>query len=189
MKIHQHHHFDKATEALKHEHRVIERVLAVLQILADPSRPLALEPWRKAIQFIRGFADQCHHLKEEKILFPALEKQGVAVEGGPIGVMLMEHEEARGYVRAMSEALEKITEDPEAAKKILLEKARAYLGLLREHIRKEDDVLFNIADAMLSPDEQKQLVRDFEEHEVSEIGSGVHEKYIALLEELETSHL
>ena len=188
---HEHHHFDKATEVLKHEHRVIERVLAVVQRLADPSRPLSLEPWRQAIEFIRGFADQCHHLKEEKILFPALEKRGIPVEGGPIGMMLQEHEEGRGYVRAMSEALEKAAKEPEAAKKILADSARCYLRLLRDHILKEDEVLFNMADGTLTLDEQKQLAGEFEEHEEKEIGAGVHEKYLRMAHELEetTRHL
>ena len=181
----EHHHFDKATEALKHEHRVIERVLAVVQKLTEPSRQLSIEQWKKAVEFIRGFADQCHHLKEEKILFPALEKHGIPVEGGPVGMMLQEHEEGRGHVRAMSEALEKAAKEPEAAKKILFDSARSYLRLLREHILKEDEVLFPMADSALSPDEQKQLAEEFEEHEEKEIGTGVHEKYLRIVEELE----
>lgn len=182
---HEHHRFDKATEVLKHEHRVIERVLAVIQKLTDASSHLSIEQWRKAIEFIRGFADQCHHLKEEKLLFPALEKHGIPLEGGPIGMMLQEHEEGRGYVSAMVEALAHAEEDPKASKKALAENAQAYLCLLREHILKEDEVLFNMADGTLSPDEQKQLVRQFEEHEQSEIGSGVHEYYLGIARELE----
>lgn len=182
---HENHHFDKATEALKHEHRVIERVLAVVQALADPSRPIVIDPWRKAIEFIRGFADQCHHLKEEKILFPALEKRGIPLEGGPIGMMLLEHEEGRGYVSAMAGALDRAEKDPETARKILTDNAASYLRLLREHILKEDEILFNMADGTLSPAEQKQLAREFEEHEEREIGSGVHEKYLRIVNELE----
>jgi hemerythrin-like domain-containing protein len=182
---HEHHRFEKATEVLKHEHRVIERVLAVVQKLTEPSRQLSIEQWRKAIEFIRGFADQCHHLKEEKILFPALEKHGIPLEGGPIGMMLIEHEEGRGYVRAMADALARAEKDPEAAKKTLAENAKSYLRLLREHILKEDEILFNMADGALSLDEQKQLAIEFEEHEAREIGSGVHEKYLGIAQELE----
>lgn len=182
---HEHHHFEKATEVLKHEHRVIERVLAVVQKLTEPSRQLSIEQWRKAVEFIRGFADQCHHLKEEKILFPALERHGIPLEGGPIGMMLVEHEEGRGYVRAMADALVRAEKDPEAAKKTLAENAKSYLRLLREHILKEDEILFNMADVALSLDEQKQLAIEFEEHEAREIGSGVHEKYLGIAQELE----
>jgi hemerythrin-like domain-containing protein/uncharacterized protein (DUF2249 family) len=180
---HEHHHFEKATEALKHEHRVIESVLAVLPRLAEPAGKFADEQWKKAIEFIRGFADQCHHLKEEKLLFPALEKHGVPVEGGPIGMMLMEHEEGRSYVRAMAEAVSSALDDPQA-RTVLAENARAYLRLLREHIEKEDQVLFAIADDVLTSEEQQNLLREFEEHEIREVGSGVHEKYLKIAEEL-----
>jgi hemerythrin-like domain-containing protein len=187
MSSHEHHHPEKATEVLKQEHRVIERVLGVVGKLADSSSELSVGQWKKAVEFIRGFADQCHHLKEEKLLFPAMEKHGIPNEGGPIGMMLAEHEEGRGYVRGMAEALANASNDPGAAKRILIENAKSYLRLLREHIRKEDEVLFVMADDVMTPEEQRQLAREFEEHEEKEMGPGVHEKFLKLVEELESS--
>ena len=64
-----HHHFEKATAMLSDEHRVIERVLAVLQKLTTRPVENSLDCWRKALDFFSRFADQCHHLKEEKITF------------------------------------------------------------------------------------------------------------------------
>ena len=145
----------------------------------------SLDCWRKALDFFSHFADQCHHFKEEQVLFPAMEERGIPREGGPIGMMLMEHEEGRGHVRSMLAALTLAEARNEAAKDTLLENARAYLRLLREHIQKEDEILFRIADDVIPPDEQKQLLRSFEEHEAKEIGTGVHEKYLKLVEELE----
>jgi len=175
----------KATEALKREHRIIERALAVLEELVEGPRGGSLARWEKVVDFLRIFADKCHHLKEEKILFPALEERGIARDGGPIGVMLMEHEEGRGYVRLMEAALTLAEEDPEAAEPALIGNAKAYLRLLREHIPKEDRVLFAMADAALTDDEQQKLLRQFEEHEALEMGPGAHEKYLALVRELE----
>ena len=181
---HAEHDFATATEALKGDHRVIEQVLDALEKLAQAPALSALDPWEKAIDFIRNFADKCHHLKEEKLLFPAMEQHGIPLEGGPLGVMLAEHEEGRGYVKAMAAALTIAAKDPAAAKKSLQETARAYVRFLREHIQKEDDILFNMADGVLSAEEQKELLCDFEEHELKEIGAGVHEKYLAIAQEL-----
>ena len=180
-----HHHFEKATDMLSDEHRVIERVLAVLQKLTTRPVENSLDCWKKALDFFSHFADQCHHFKEEQVLFPAMEERGIPREGGPIGMMLMEHEEGRAYVRAMLSAIALVETKNEAAKEILVDKAKAYLQLLKEHIQKEDEILFKIADDVISPDEQKQLLRSFEEHEAKEIGTGVHEKYLKLVEELE----
>jgi hemerythrin-like domain-containing protein len=181
---HAEHSFKTATEALKADHRVIEQVLNALERLAQAPELSALDQWEKAIDFIRNFADKCHHLKEEKLLFPAMEEHGVPLEGGPLGVMLMEHEEGRGYVKAMAAALTIAAKDPAAAKKALQEMGHAYVRFLREHIQKEDDILFNMADGVLSAEEQKELLRDFEEHELKEIGAGVYEKYLAIAQEL-----
>jgi hemerythrin-like domain-containing protein len=179
------HQFERPTRALSDEHRVIERVLAVLEKLARSPVEDSLEHWKKALDFFRHFADQCHHLKEEKILFPAMEAHGIPREGGPIGMMLMEHEEGRAHVRSMLAAVSLVEAGNEAAKETLINSAGAYLRLLREHIQKEDEILFRIADDVIPPDEQKELLRTFEEHEAEEMGIGVHEKYLKIVEELE----
>ena len=180
-----HHPVEKATEMLSDEHRVIERVLAVLQKLTTRPVENSLDSWKKALDFFSHFADQCHHFKEEQVLFPAMEERGIPRDGGPIGMMLTEHEEGRTYVRSMLAAIALVETKNEAAKEILVDKAKAYLRLLKDHIQKEDEILFKIADDVISPDEQKQLLRSFEEHEAKEIGEGVHEKYLKIVEELE----
>jgi hemerythrin-like domain-containing protein len=175
-------HFESPTITLKHEHRVIERALRVLDTLVENPEKGSPEQWGKIIDFIRNFADRCHHLKEEKVLFPALEKWGMDPTAGPISIMLEEHEEGRRHVRAMAESL-----GTQGARAALVENAKSYLRLLRDHIQKEDEVLFEMADSVLPPEEQRRLVREFEEHETSEMGPGAHEKYVTLLEELEGS--
>lgn len=180
------HHGETPTQILSDEHRVIERVLGALEKLAKG--PVGgLEPWKKAIEFIRGFADQCHHFKEEKVLFPALEAHGIPDEGGPVGMMLIEHEEGRSYVRAMAAALILIENNNEAAKESLLQSAQAYCRLLREHIQKEDDVLFRMADEVIPADEQQKLLASFAQHEAEEMGAGVHEKFLKIAADLEAA--
>jgi hemerythrin-like domain-containing protein len=180
------HETGKPTQVLSDEHRVIERVLGAVEKLAKG--PVgALEPWKKAIEFIRGFADQCHHFKEEKVLFPAMEEHGIPREGGPIGMMLTEHEEGRTYVRSMLAALSLVEGKNEAAKDSLLSSAQAYCRLLREHIQKEDEILFRMADEVIPAEEQKRVSAAFAQHEAEEMGKGLHEKYLGLVRELEAA--
>jgi hemerythrin-like domain-containing protein len=169
------HEAEKPTQILSDEHRIIERVLGAVEKLAKG--PVgALEPWKKAIEFIRGFADQCHHFKEEKVLFPAMEAHGIPSEGGPIGMMLMEHEEGRSYVRSMLAALSLVEAKNEAAKESLLGNAQAYCRLLREHIQKEDEILFRMADEVISAEEQKKLLAAFAQHEAEEIYKNINRR-------------
>src|SRR4030042_3220720 len=100
----------KSTEILKNEHKAI---LLMLEVAESVSRKLEAgenvpaEHLTEIVDFIRGFADKCHHAKEEDLLFPAMVKTGIPRQGGPIGVMLIEHTEGRENVRTMNEAAEK----------------------------------------------------------------------------------
>jgi hemerythrin-like domain-containing protein len=114
-----------------------------------------------------------------------MEAHGISTDGGPIGMMLLEHEEGRGYVRAMLAALEEAHTD--AAQQTLISNAKAYIRLLKEHIEKENEILFRMADEVFSAGEQKEVLRGFEEHEAQEMGTGVHEKYLAIAAELEAA--
>ena len=97
-----------ATEALmKHKHRVIERMLAVLEAAdakVEAGEELPKRFFSRMTDFIRNFADRCHHGKEEDNLFPAMEKRGIPRQAGPIAVMLTEHDWGRAYVRGMDKA-------------------------------------------------------------------------------------
>lgn len=163
-----------ATETLKHEHRVIELVLGAIDREArKATRGEPVDPafFAQAIDFIRTFADKCHHGKEEGVLFKVMAEKGVPVEGGPIGVMLGDHEEGRRFVRAAREALDQ--NDLRATAENLMK----YTALLRQHIMKEDNVLYPMAERVMSQDELDDLIERFEKVERQEMGEGIHERY------------
>ncbi len=101
------------------------------------------------ITFIRLYADALHHGKEEDLLFPELVARGMPREAGPIAIMLDEHRQGRAFARAMAESLEAARKgDPEASR-TLVNAAMGYVNLIRQHILKEDHVLFEVADQMV----------------------------------------
>ena len=178
----------KATDTLMEEHRVIERVLEVLQVGADKlesGEPIRPEFFLDAADFIKGFADGCHHKKEEGVLFPKMEQQGIPSQGGPIGVMLSEHQMGRVYTKSMREGAERLLAGDGTAQAEVVKSARNYVELLQQHIFKEDNILFPMANRVIPPAEQEQVWEDFEHVEHEETGEGVHEKYLALAEKLE----
>lgn len=178
----------QATKILSEEHRVIERVLKILDEAADKldsGQAVPAEFFLSAAQFIKGFADGCHHRKEEGVLFPAMEASGIPRQGGPIGVMLAEHEEGRRLTRLMREAAEKTAAGDENEKSNVVKHARLYTRLLHQHIAKEDQVLFPLADRMIPASAQSAVEQEFERVEHEETGEGVHEKYLALVDQLE----
>ena len=171
------------TAILMEEHRVIERVLDAIERAVGGSR-IDREFFTKAIDFLRSFADGCHHHKEEDELFPLLESAGLPREGGPIGCMLHEHEEGRALIRTIAANVEAATRNEVPGVVALSGAASRYIALLRQHIRKEDTVLFRIADQMLGPEEQELLKAAFHRAERTNGNAGKHEYYLALADEL-----
>lgn len=170
-------------DVLMAEHRVIERVLdSVERMLGAGVIDAAF--LRQAVDFFRTFADGCHHAKEEEALFPALEKAGIPRLGGPVGVMLHEHEEGRQLLGAITDNLEAAATDPRAAARVR-GAAAGYVRLLREHIGKEDQVLFVMADHVLPEEAQQGVMEKFDRIEAAEGREGRHGRYLRIADELQ----
>jgi hemerythrin-like domain-containing protein len=173
----------QATDILMDEHRVIEGVLDALQSAAEAaSHGADIRPgfFLDAADFIRNFADGCHHRKEEGVLFTAMAAGGLPTNNGPIAAMLADHEQGRQYTRTMRAAAERWDQGEALAELETAEHALGYVALLRQHIMKEDNILFPMAARVIPPDQQDRVTEDFEHVEHEETGAGVHEKYLAL---------
>jgi hemerythrin-like domain-containing protein len=179
----------KATQRLRDEH---EGVLAMLDSVDSIARDAEAgkDPDGAEIDsildFLRTFVDRCHHAKEEEFLFPALRAAGPMGEG-PVAQMLVEHDMGRKYVAEMGEARLALGKDP-AARLRFAKAARGYSELLRSHIRKENEVLFPLADRLIGAEKAEGLYADFEAVEEERIGHGRHEAFHALIEELARRH-
>lgn len=178
----------KATDVLIEEHRVIERVLNALEAGADRLEKGVLvrpEFFLSATEFMRSFADGCHHQKEEGVLFKHIEEKGIPLQGCPLGVMLAEHALGRQYTQALRSAAQKMQTGDQGANRRAIESSRGYVTLLRQHIFKEDNYLFPMANGLIPAEQYDSVQESFELVESTEIGEGVHEKYLALAEALE----
>ncbi len=176
-----------ATQTLRHEHEAILKMLDATEEVSrrlQAHQPVGSGTLEGLLEFFREFADHCHHGKEEEVLFPFLEQKGMPRGGGPIGVMLYEHEQGRALIREMAEAAAANRKDEDGSGPRWAKAANAYAHLLREHIDKENNVLFVLAERMLSPDEQDRLSKQFETVEVEKMGAGTHERLHARMEKL-----
>ncbi len=174
---------DSPVAILKAEHRVIEQVLDALERLVREVR-IDAAPLRDALDFLRNFADGCHHAKEENELFPRLEAAGVPREDGPIGCMLDEHERGRRFIRAMADSLDAAAAGDCSARAALCSAADGYVELLRKHIWKEDNVLFAMAERVLGTAERGAVLGGFDRTEQAPTNAGKHARYVAMAETL-----
>ncbi|MFQ5723571.1 MAG: hemerythrin domain-containing protein [Terriglobia bacterium] len=176
-----------ATTVLQREHDAILQMLEVAEELGrqlERGRRVSPQTLADLLEFFQVFADRCHHGKEEDLLFPWLEQRGLPREGGPTGVMRSEHEQGRLLVRRLSEAAQAYRRGADEARAEWAALARAYAALLRRHIDKENNVLFPMAESLLSPAEQQELAAAFDRVEQEKLGPGTHERLHALKERL-----
>lgn len=182
----------KPTDQLKEEHQAIKLMLKILEAISlklEKGKKVDSDHLDKILDFIRLFADRCHHAKEEDSLFIAMEKAGIPKEAGPIGMMLEEHQLGRDYVKAMGQAVAEYKKGEKGASEDIVENSRGYISLLDQHIDKEDNILYFMADAHLSERVQKELLGQFEKIEEERIGPGRHEAFHKLLHQLKEIYL
>jgi len=181
----------KPTEVLIAEHKAVLLALRILDKVGDSLAAGAAgapEHLNQLIDFFKGFVDKCHHAKEEEVLFPELQKLGLPREGGPIGVMLAEHDAGRRIIRKMSEGLGHLRSDDKEAIRTIRADSGEYRDLLQGHIDKENNVLFPMADRLLSDDDGASVIERFEAIERDRVGAGKHEAYHDMLHRLRDAH-
>ena len=171
----------KATEILKKEHKNILKVITALRkecnAIEDKKKKFNKIFFIKVIDFIRNYADKFHHAKEEDILFKELKKEEIQLHCDPIQQMLYEHEQGRSFVKGMFEAVQENNKDK------AIHNAREYIFLLEEHINKEDNVLYPMADDVLPKKDQDYILKEFKK--VKEKYKGKIDKYLDFVKSLE----
>lgn len=153
------------TQALVHEHRLILRMLAVLEKNALRTARGEYGDYRfylDAVDFIRNYADRFHHAKEEDVLFEALVKNGMPRENSPVAAMLMEHDQGRAFVRGMAAAAGAALAGKPGQDAAIADNALGYVALLKEHIAKEDDILYPLAERVIPPGGRGDIIARYE---------------------------
>jgi hemerythrin-like domain-containing protein len=175
-----------ATAGLIQEHQLILKYVDLMERCAslnlqNPDLQILFDQSEFFIDFIHEFADTFHHAKEENILFRYLDIPGVLTHCNPIPQMSHEHEQARGYVRNMENALRsKNLHD-------LAENAQHYACLLKMHIYKEDNILYPMAEQGLSDELKASISKEYAETEARLNSPAIWEKYEALRIKLENN--
>ena len=180
------------TDQLVKEHVSIQLMLNVLDRVCgklDAGEKVSHKHLEQILEFIKVFADQCHHGKEEEFLFPAMEKVGIPRDGGPIGVMLAEHTEGRQYVKELGEAIERYGGGDRTAVTAFVSSARKYVELLNAHIEKENGILFPMAEEHLPERKKIELLAGFGRVDDEKIGRAQHEHLQNILKRLTTEYL
>ncbi len=152
-----------SVEELVADHRKVETGLRALErelVKAKDTGTIDVERVREVCAFSQSFVDRCHHGKEEGCLFPCLESRGLPRDGGPIAVMLEEHESGRRLVARISEGLDAYASG-KADVSSLIEAGQEYHDLLTQHIMKEEAILFPLGARLMDVSDDSETAECF----------------------------
>ena len=154
----------KSTKVLEHEHEIIQKVIATMSLAADRlDTKQDVDPaiLHEIIIFLRNFSEECHHVKEERFLFPLLEARGIPASGCPLAVLHNEHEKGRALLAQLEDATQVFLTSG-AGKHALVTTLRSLVSLYVDHIWKEEYLLLPMADKVLSESDHAQLCEQFD---------------------------
>ena len=147
----------KCTDHLTQDHKIILRSLNVLQSMTEGenSERINASDVEILLRFLRAFADEYHHIKEESVLFPEIMRTSEA-QSGPLRHLLFEHDQERSLLEGLEDALrcKKNTEF------ILF--ANRLRSRIRSHIEKEEGILFPVIEALISKGQDESVRAEFE---------------------------
>ena len=179
---------DTATKNLENDHISILKLIDVMDAMVKLPEANVFD-LEEVVELIRKFADGLHHAKEETLLFPLMAEKGFSLEQGPVAVMLMDHEQGRAFVRGMAENIQLYKTGQLSALNLIYNNMAGYSDLLINHISKENNILFRMADNAFSSQEQHSLLTRFS---VIDSGSGNEPSgdfYVKRIESLANQHL
>lgn len=175
-----------STASLRRDHELIEKVIKAMEStiqLLNNGKQIPESILLPVIDFSKNFTDVCHHSKEENSLFPALEQAGMPRNMGPIAMMLMDHERSREIGKEMECSAKDYISSGNSAK--LISDMQQYVEHITEHLWKENNRLFMMAEARLQYVSKKvdKELNEIEELKLKETGK-TREHYEQLAETL-----
>lgn len=175
-----------STVSLRRDHELIEKVIkameSTIQLLSD-GKQIPESILLPVIDFTKNFTDVCHHSKEEKSLFPALEQAGLPSNMGPIAMMLIDHQRSREIGTQMEKSAQEYLSSGNSEK--LVNYMQQYVEHITEHLWKENNRLFMMAEARLQYVAEKvdKELNEIEKSKLIELGK-TRDHYEQLAENL-----
>ncbi|MFA5411363.1 MAG: hemerythrin domain-containing protein [Candidatus Omnitrophota bacterium] len=170
------------------EHRLIERMVRLMATeLTRMRKRNKADPGflGKAVDFIRNYADQCHHGKEEEILFREMAKKKLDPRHrGRMNQLVREHRMGRRSVKRLVAALAVYKGRKIPALRGIKRELKWLAEFYPQHIVKEDKGFFIPAMSYFTKKEQQRMLLEFCRFD----GSSIQKIYRRLIEIMEKKY-
>ena len=163
------------------EHDSILKMIKITQTILNTTdvKTVKIDHVDQIIDFIINFADKYHHLKEEDVLFMEMEKHG----------MLSEHDKGRVFIKQALDAVGKLKLGDDRAFEELKLNLLNYCALLTNHIAKENNILYPMAQRILPSNVVLAMTKQFETTNSSTVENEYFDKYLKRVDELSAIYL
>ena len=171
------------SDLLMNDHQTTEKVLEAVDrefASAEGPSPALL---RDAVEYFQQYVDACHNKKEEEHLFPLIERRGIPRGGGPLAVMLSEHDQNRSLLPDLVRLANAYISGDRGVLGDLRGAFERYASLLRNHFWKENDILYPMARKVMSEADAQAVIAGIDATEAA-IGPDTRAKYYALAERI-----
>jgi hemerythrin-like domain-containing protein len=170
----------RPTDTLAKEHALVLRVTKAaeqeVRYIHDTGEYRA-EEVGEVVDFFEFFAEACHDPKEERYLFARLQQRGLPADSGILAQFIREHRELTARLRDVEHWLRRDKKEGPLPPAELAELLKDYLDLMRSHVMREEDLLFTLANGLLTDEDQEALEEAFGSEDAAEAAEGVHDRY------------
>ena len=179
-----------ATENLISEHEDIIELLGIMSKISKnilSNEVFYTSDVEDILDFLKHFIEKSHHKKEE-IFYPILSMIEMPNDKEELSVMLYEHALARNFLKDINNCVVNCKIGNSFSEELLAESMMKYVFLIKNHIKKEEKIIFPMANKVLTEEEQTEINKQFERIEESIIHHDLHEHYHRLLDKLKTKY-
>jgi uncharacterized protein len=174
---------DKYIDMLIKDHALIEKGLLYLTKEAEKTDEINIELVNSIMEFMWEYGFQCHNMKEETAYFPLLIERGMP-QHGPLSIILVEHKQQKAYIENINSMISQ-KESGDILSSEFKQTLNAFCILSKEHLWKENDILFPMGKNILKPEDIERLYIEFLDIEKDSVGEGGYLKYLSKINSLE----
>jgi hemerythrin-like domain-containing protein len=182
----------KPTADLMNEHKAIRLMISVMSNISNSikeNKVFYTNDVEKIVDFLSVYADKCHRTKEESVFFPALLMTDYPSKKMPVGLLINEHLIAKGYLEEILSSSVNCKLGSTFSCDRIADCMANYVELIDNHMQKEEEDFFPLANKALSEEAQIEISKQFKMINDEFLGMDVHDHYDELLKLMESKYL
>ena len=179
------------TENLIKEHKEINELLEIMSKIAakikskDVFYPTDVE---EIIDYLIIIIDKSHHGKEDEVFYPELISTGISKEAEPLSLINYEHTLAKRYLKEISSCVVNCKIGNDFSGELLADSLTNYVVVIQNHIKREEEFVFPIANEVLSTEKQNEILQRFEHIDQQNITHSFLDRFNKLVNKLKSKY-